>query len=165
MTIARASGDQFALLAKDWQQFAAARIQCEYLVQEIASLFTNPFDIDGITLHVTGTLGISLFPDEVPFEAVMQQADTAVHIAKRGGGHAFFTSDMGRAVRRRLELNNQLRDALHREAFRASLSTPLSVADGELVGVEALLRWENQGAVHLPCRIYSGRRGNQPDQR
>ncbi len=156
LTIARASGDQFALLAKDLgSSLVAARIQCEYLVQEIASLFTNPFDIDGITLHVTGTLGISLFPDEVPFEAVMQQADTAVHIAKRqsGGGHAFFTSDMGRAVRRRLELNNQLRDALHKEAFQLYYQPQFSVAGGELVGAEALLRWENQGQFISPAEF------------
>ena len=129
-----------ALLAKELgSSLVTARIQSEYLVQEIGALFAQPFDIDGINLHVTSTLGISLFPDEVSYESVMQQADTAVHIAKRqsGGGHAFFTSDMGRAVRRRLELNNQLREALRNRSFQLFYQPQFSVTSGDLVGAEA----------------------------
>jgi diguanylate cyclase (GGDEF)-like protein/PAS domain S-box-containing protein len=156
LLLARASGDQFALLAKDLgSSLVSARIQCEYLVQEIYGLFSQPFEIGGITLHVTSTLGISLFPNEVTFAEVMQQADTAVHIAKRqsGGGHAFFTSDMGRAVRRRLELNNQLRDALRLHAFQLNYQPQFSVNSGELVGAEALLRWESQGQHISPAEF------------
>ncbi len=156
LLLARASADQFALLAKDLgSSLISARIQCEYLVQELSSLFSQPFDINGITLHVTCTLGISVFPDEVSFAEVMQQADTAVHIAKRqsGGGHAFFTSDMGRAVRRRLELNNQLRDALRLHAFQLYYQPQFSVVSGALVGAEALLRWEHQGTFISPAEF------------
>ena len=156
LLLARASADQFALLAKDLgSSLISARIQCEYLVQELSSLFSQPFDINGITLHITCTLGISLFPDEVSFAEVMQQADTAVHIAKRqsGGGHAFFTSDMGRAVRRRLELNNQLRDALRLHAFQLYYQPQFAVVSGALVGAEALLRWEHQGTFISPAEF------------
>ena len=156
LTLARVSGDQFALLAKELgSSLVTARIQSEYLVQEIGALFAQPFDIDGINLHVTSTLGISLFPDEVSYESVMQQADTAVHIAKRqsGGGHAFFTSDMGRAVRRRLELNNQLREALRNRSFQLFYQPQFSVTSGDLVGAEALLRWEHQGQFISPAEF------------
>ena len=66
LTLARVSGDQFAMLAKELgSSLVTARIQSEYLVQEIGALFAQPFDIDGINLHVTSTLGINTVGDAI----------------------------------------------------------------------------------------------------
>lgn len=156
MPISRISVDQFCLLAEDLgDSQIGAQLQSEFTAQAIRELFAHPFYIEGLSLHVSCSLGISLFPSGCSAQEVMQQVDTAAHMAKRQNsqGYAFFAAEMAQAIRRRLELSNQLRDALTQQALQLYYQPQFDVQTGELTGAEALLRWEFQGTFISPMEF------------
>jgi predicted signal transduction protein with EAL and GGDEF domain len=108
-------------------------------------IFRAPFDIDH-KLHCSASVGISLFSDDDKDHLVlMQQADTAVHMAKRAGqgNHIFFRSHGGEGEEQAF-LNNQLRDALRNNELVLHYQPQYRVDNGTLSGIEALLRWQQR---------------------
>jgi len=146
LVLARISGDEFALLfTRLGQGEVTAKILAEHFARELMGLFRTPFDIGDHKLHCTASVGISLFTDNgMDHQVLMQQADTATHMAKRTGqGHyVFFSEEMARQEKNRLTLTNQLRDALRHHELHLHYQPQYRVDNGSLSGVEALLRWQ-----------------------
>ena len=154
LVLARTSGDEFALLFTALGQgYVTAKILAEHFARELMGIFRLPFDIGDHKLHCSASVGISLFSDDDKDHLIlMQQADTAVHMAKRAGqgNHIFFSEAMAEKEKSKLSLSNQLRDALRNNELVLHYQPQYRVDNGSLSGVEALLRWQKMDGTMIP---------------
>jgi diguanylate cyclase (GGDEF)-like protein len=144
--IARLGGDEYVILIPelgDTLEAATRRVQA--FAEELLTLIRGHFDIRGHNLHVTASIGITLFPlqQKTP-EDLLQQADTAMYQAKREGRNSacFFLPNMQEAANYRLSIEKGLHQALARDEFELYYQPQLD-SHGVLIGAEALLRWHH----------------------
>ena len=139
-TVCRQGGDEFVILLAEIERPEDAAGVAEKLV----TAFALPHAINGHDLHITLSIGISIYPDDgINVDTVMQNADTAMYHAKASGrnNYQFFRADMNvRAVRRQFVESN-LRRALKNDEFLLHFQPKIDMATGTLIGAEALLRW------------------------
>jgi diguanylate cyclase (GGDEF)-like protein len=148
-TFARIGGDEFMLVAAPVRNAGEAGL----LANELLAQFMTPFSIHEHELTLTASIGISLYPqDAVHPEQMVQQADTAMYVAKSTGKNklVFFSPEFGDAVRERLELENQLRGALERHELSLHYQPEFDLRDQRLVRFEALARWNNPTLGMIP---------------
>lgn len=154
LVLARTSGDEFALLFTALGQgYVTAKILAEHFARELMGMFRTPFDVGDHKLHCSASVGISLFcDDDKDHLTLMQQADTAAHMAKRAGqgNYVFFSEAMAEKEKSKLALNNQLRDALRNNELVLHYQPQYRVDNGSLSGVEALVRWQKSDGTMVP---------------
>jgi diguanylate cyclase (GGDEF)-like protein len=146
--VARLGGDEFVVALGGVKDAAAAGVVAGKLCKRLAS----PFEIDGKSLNVSASVGIALFPrDGHDVATLTKSADTAMYAVKTGGKNSFTFTDHALRDRqaRRLDLERQLRFALHDQELEVVYQPQYELASGRLVGFEALMRWDNRelGAV------------------
>jgi diguanylate cyclase (GGDEF)-like protein len=137
--LGRFGGDEFLLVLPDSNETGAILI-----THRILDAFSIPFEVNGHALRITPSIGIAIYPEHGDdLETLLKHADTAMYESKRLGRNAYtvYTEQMGLRVRERLDLENELRDALQREAFRLVYQPIVDMRSGEIVAVEALVRW------------------------
>jgi diguanylate cyclase (GGDEF)-like protein len=140
--IARLGGDEFVVLLSgisDEQQIAI-------VADRIRQGFSEPFDCGGHRLVVTPSIGIALYPrDATEIEDLLVKADMAMYQAKDQGrnSYAFFGHSMAVRSLGRLELETDLRVAFEKGDFRIFYQPKVELASGNIIGVEALLRWHH----------------------
>ncbi|MHB1061175.1 MAG: EAL domain-containing protein [Thiobacillus sp.] len=141
-TVCRQGGDEFViLLAEIGQPQDAAQV-----AETLRAALGMPHLIDGHELHVTLSIGISVFPDDgTNVDALMQNADTAMYHAKAGGrdNYQFFRADMNARAVRRLFVETSLRRALRQGEFLLHYQPKINLASGAMTGAEALIRWQD----------------------
>jgi diguanylate cyclase (GGDEF)-like protein/PAS domain S-box-containing protein len=140
-TVARIGGDEFCLILSDVQK-ANDSIK---IAQTCLESLRKPILIAGRDYSLSASIGISCYPEHgVEPEVLQQHADTAMYHAKFNGKNGFqvFTPEINAQLRERLELMGDLRQALDNGEFRLEYQ-PQFLAAGELVGFEALLRWDH----------------------
>ncbi len=141
-TVCRLGGDEFIVLLSGLSDAAAARPVAELLV----SRFRSAFSVEGRELVVTASIGISVFPQDgsTPVE-LLRNADTAMYHSKEQGRstYHYFTDTMNKDVSRRLAVEQQLYGALGRQEFSIYYQPIVNLHSGEIIGGEALLRWNN----------------------
>lgn len=140
-TVARLGGDEFILILPGTDEDGAMHVATK-LVEEIAM----PCQIEGHELVTTPSIGIAIYPhDGEDFEVLSKNADAAMYQAKQSGrnGFRFYTPEMQAHSSRNLQLANALRFALARNEFQLYYQPQLSIRDGHVIGVEALLRWQH----------------------
>lgn len=149
--VARLGGDEFAILLPDVGSAAEAR----GLTQRIGKALATPVELDGMPLDVSSSIGFALYPDHgEDFQTLMQHADVAMYDAKsRGDTVAMYAPESDQNSAARLALLGDLRRALEAAAPREielHYQPQVAIASGEVVGVEALLRWRHpeQGLVN-----------------
>jgi len=141
-TVARFGGDEFVILVEDIKDIRGATVAAERIQEE----FRGPFDLDGIEVFATISIGIALWnPDYDGPEDMLRDSDTAMYRAKAMGSNSFavFDDEMHRHVVATLHLENDLRRALAREEFRVFYQPIVDVSDGRIAGFEALVRWQH----------------------
>ncbi len=152
-TLARLSSDQLIIVASSiGQNDVTARIHGEFIASQVLGICQTPYILNGISLHVTCTLGITLFnTDQEPLE-LLKQVETASHTAKQNnrGQFAFFTETMADEIRKRLDLNIKLRNDFSANEFRLHYQPQYETGSNRLIGAEALIRWEHQGKLIPP---------------
>jgi diguanylate cyclase (GGDEF)-like protein/PAS domain S-box-containing protein len=139
-TLARMGGDEFTLLLAHPASEEEASRSAERALDTLAA----PFDLSGQTLFLTGSIGVSLYPrDGLDVTSLLRHADMAMYQAKERGrsNYQIYTEEMNTAAFERLEMEGSLRHALARSEFTLFYQ-PL-VAAGEIVGAEALVRWQH----------------------
>ena len=139
-TLARLGGDEFAILLPQIRHGTDAAEIAAKVIETIAA----PFFIDGYNLHVTTSIGISLFPDDgEAVGTVIKNADTAMYRSKDRGRNqfTFFSAEMNARAARRLALETKLRQALQCNELSVHFQPKFAAADLAFVGVEALARW------------------------
>jgi diguanylate cyclase (GGDEF)-like protein/PAS domain S-box-containing protein len=139
-TVARLGGDEFMLLLLGTNGAeAAARV-----AQKVLEVLKPPLRADAHELTTSASIGIALFPhDGDDADTLIKNADNALSRAKEQGRnhYQFYTDDMNAAAFERLMLESRLRKALEHGEFVIYYQPKVSLADGAVLGVEALLRW------------------------
>lgn len=141
-TIARLGGDEFTVILEGIKDPEDASIVAE----KILELMEPQFKLDGHNVVVTPSIGITVFPDDASdMRSLLKNADTAMYRSKDKGGNCFqfYTSDMNAKAYEYLVLENDLRHALEREEFRLFFQPQIDLHTQNIIGVEALLRWEH----------------------
>ena len=141
-TVARLGGDEFIVILSGLKTSKAAIPS----VQKVVDQFRDPFKIDGRELILTSSVGISTYPEDGDNASeLLRKADSAMYSAKESGRntYAFFTDSMNREVSRELALEEQLHGALKRQEFRLVYQLQADIHSGEIIGAEALIRWNN----------------------
>jgi diguanylate cyclase (GGDEF)-like protein/PAS domain S-box-containing protein len=153
-TLARLGGDEFVLLVhcKEDPRAAAAE-QVRQLGERIIADIARPYCIEGHTLRISVSIGISFFPsDSDNLADLLRQADTAMYQSKDSGRGVvrFFSEDMQHMADRRLLMRNDLRRALELEEFELYFQPQLDVLSGLPVGAECLIRWRHPKQGFIP---------------
>jgi diguanylate cyclase (GGDEF)-like protein/PAS domain S-box-containing protein len=141
-TVARVGGDEFLIVLTS----AEGADQVAAIAKRIVESVTGEFAIQGHSLKITCSLGISMFPEHgIDGESLIKNADAAMYSAKEQGCNAFcfFTDEMNTQVMERLNIENGLRSAIDREEFFLVYQPQFSIASGRVTGLEALIRWQH----------------------
>ena len=149
-TVARLGGDEFTVVLENLDNAQ----QAEEVARNIIIAFEAPLDVDERhDIAISPSIGISLYPDhaQVPTD-LLKQADTAMYQAKAGGRRTYmqYTEAMDIEIRRRATISAALRKVLDRGELRLAFQPQLSLADGRITGVEALLRWTSPEYGEIP---------------
>lgn len=139
-TLSRQGGDEFAILLSNINDVESI----EEIIQGIVSSFTEPFDIDGYTLNITFSAGISVYPhDDKSFDSLLKHADTALYHAKQSGRniYRFFSGQMNNDALEYIQLQGQLHNAIKNQELQLHYQPQIDTNTGKIIGAEALLRW------------------------
>jgi diguanylate cyclase (GGDEF)-like protein len=147
-TLARFGGDEFVVLLEDIDVGGVVGT-AKRILREI----DDPFTIDGHKLSVTGSIGIVFGnSDKLRAEDLLRSADAAMYRSKRGGKNRYeiFDSEADGLSINRLRLESDLRQAIERKEFRVHYQPKVLLRTGEIVGFEALVRWDQSGHGLIP---------------
>jgi len=139
-TVSRQGGDEFVILLPDLEHAEDAAIMAGRILRDVA----NPHLVDQYELHVTTSIGVSVFPDDgMDAETLIKNADTAMYQAKENGRQSvqFFMPAMNARAVERQSIEEGLRRALERGEFTLHYQPKISVRTGAITGAEALIRW------------------------
>ena len=146
--VSRLGGDEFVLMLNDCTVGDATQV-----ADRILGTLADPISIESLTLPVSASIGISLYPrDGLNKEALLKHADTAMYEAKASGRgtHRFFSQDMNQLSQERLVLATALGDALGQGGLELHYQPQVRAEDDELQGVEALARWHHPVLGQVP---------------
>jgi diguanylate cyclase (GGDEF)-like protein/PAS domain S-box-containing protein len=145
-TIARAGGDEFAIILQDINSSEVhAATQAELLAERIISSLAEPYDLDGREYHGTSSIGICLFLDHhLSIVDMLKRVETAMYQAKAAGRNTlrFFDPAMQAVLEQNLALEESLRLALQNREFLLYYQLQVN-AQGKPTGAEALMRWQH----------------------
>ena len=139
-TVSRQGGDEFVVLLSEVERSEDTAITARRMLQAVAEAHS----IDHHDLHVTTSIGVSVFPDDgLDAETLIKNADTAMYQAKENGrqSYQFFKPAMNVRAVERQAIEESLRRALERQEFAVHYQPKVSLKTGEITGAEALLRW------------------------
>ena len=141
-TVARMGGDEFTILMPDIE----GEEEPKQVAQSLLNSLKDSFTLEGHEFHITTSIGIALYPNDGPAaDVIMKNADTAMFRAKEAGKNQYrlYNALMNDQAFNRLTLENDLRKALERGEFVAYYQPQLNIDTGEIIGMEALVRWKH----------------------
>ncbi|MEA2392070.1 MAG: hypothetical protein QOK31_2179 [Solirubrobacteraceae bacterium] len=140
-TVARLGGDEFGILLPILRDGARAAEVAAKLLEVVR----RPFEVDGLTLEIGASVGMAAFPaNGNDVTTLIQRADIAMYAAKESDlGYAVYDPDHDRHSTRRLALAGELRTAIENGQLTLHFQPKADLRTGDLVGVEALVRWEH----------------------
>ncbi|WP_373031602.1 EAL domain-containing protein [Sulfurovum sp.] len=141
-TLARLSGDEFTVIMEDINTIEDVSL----LAQKIQKVLAQPIHIDGHTLYISCSMGISIYPkDCTAAKDLIKNADAAMYKAKQEGKNnfQFYSPEMTEFSLERMMMKNSLRQAIDDEEFIIHYQPQVDVNSGKLIGTEALIRWEH----------------------
>ena len=141
-TLARLGGDEFIVLLEN----VAGQCGAGQVADKLIAMFEQPFIVADHELFVTCSIGISTYPaDALDLNMLIRNADVAMYQAKARGrnGYQFYAPSMSGEGVERLRLEALLRRAIDKHEIFLNYQAQLEIDTGRLVGVEALVRWDN----------------------
>ena len=141
-TVSRVGGDEFVLLLPELQYPEQAAQLAQQIIQQVAQVI----ELDGHSLTLTPSIGITLYPDDgLDFETLFRNADAALYHAKEQGRnqYQFFTQQMNDEVSQRLVMESALRRGIVQGELRLMYQPQICLNRMQMCGVEALVRWQH----------------------
>jgi len=141
-TVARLGGDEFIILLPHVEGESVADVVGNKVIETIK----KPFTVDDNELFITGSIGISMYPaDGNTADLLIKNADTAMYYTKEQGKNNFnlYNRDMSINNSRMLNMEAEIRRGIKEEEFEVFYQPQVSANNGEITGVEALLRWNH----------------------
>jgi diguanylate cyclase (GGDEF)-like protein len=140
-TVARLGGDEFAILFPHIEDPAAVM----RIAQKMRNSLERPFYVQGLALDVDASIGIAVYPRHgKDVNTLLQRADVAMYVAKNTGtGQETYASENDKHSPYRLSLSGDLRNAIERSELLLMYQPQVSLLDGSVRGVEALVRWQH----------------------
>ncbi|WP_088348195.1 MULTISPECIES: diguanylate cyclase [Rhodomicrobium] len=139
-TVSRQGGDEFVVMLSDMEEVDHATATARRMLEAVAM----PHSLDGQELHVTASIGVSIYPDDGrDVEALVKNAETAMYQAKAHGRsrYQFFEESMNAQAVERQFIEEGLRRALERREFTVFYQPKIHIRTGAISGAEALIRW------------------------
>ncbi|MBF0625509.1 MAG: EAL domain-containing protein [Magnetococcales bacterium] len=149
-TVGRLSGDEFAILFRDARHESRSVVA---VMQKLMDGLSQPIRIGDQDLTLTASMGLTVFPgDGDNALTLIRNTNLAMTRAKQAGKNTykFYTSAMGSQATKRLILENSLRKALENEEFVVHYQPKVDVFSGQVMGMEALVRWNQPGMGMVP---------------
>jgi diguanylate cyclase (GGDEF)-like protein/PAS domain S-box-containing protein len=149
-TVSRLGGDEFVVVLNN---VADGQEILSLVERRLIALIRQPHDIDGAEIHVSCSVGIAVYPDDAQdIDALMRHADVAMYQSKASGRDTarFFTPEMNERAQQRLLLESSLRHAIERHELSLHYQPRIDAHGGELICVEALLRWQSAELGQVP---------------
>jgi diguanylate cyclase (GGDEF)-like protein len=143
-TLARLGGDEFTIIIEDLKNIQDVSL----LANKILKVLTQPIHIEGHTLYISCSIGISFYPqDDTDANNLVKYADTAMYKAKEEGRNnfQFYSSEMTALALERVIMEANLRQALKKEEFILYYQPQVNAKSGKLTGLESLIRWQHPG--------------------
>jgi diguanylate cyclase (GGDEF)-like protein/PAS domain S-box-containing protein len=141
-TVARMGGDEFVIVMPEFRDEKDAERCAEAIIQKVST----PTMLGNREVNVTVSVGLCVFPDcAADADSLLKNADAALYEAKEGGRNSFhvFNQSMVTATADKIEFEHDLRHALINGELRLHYQPQVSCISGEVIGVEALLRWDH----------------------
>ncbi|QFY42937.1 EAL domain-containing protein [Candidatus Methylospira mobilis] len=141
-TLSRLGGDEFALLINDLQSFD----ECEQVLVRIHQAIAQPYLIGGQAVNVAASTGVTLYPrDDADPDTLLRHADQAMYLAKTSGRNRYclFDSEQAQQMQRQSRQLEQIEAAFVRKEFCLFYQPKVNMSSGEVVGMEALIRWNH----------------------
>ncbi len=148
-TVSWRGGDEFVIMLPDLETVDEAAI----IAVKLLCAISGPCMIDGHEIKITTSIGISIFPEDgSEGDCLIKYADAAMYHAKKNGrnNYQFFTREMNQLALERMSIERKLCHAVERQEFCLHYQPQMDLHSGRIIGVEALLRWNNPEAGMIP---------------
>ena len=152
-TVSRLGGDEFTIILEGLNDAEGAATAA----QNILTAFAQPVTLGDREVFASTSIGIAIYPhDATDQENLIKSADTAMYLAKESGRNTFmfYTKDLYAQVNNRLTLETELRRAIERNEFVLYYQPKFIASSKELVGVEALIRWQHPEKGLIPPNVF-----------
>lgn len=163
-TLARLGGDEFVILLCDMH----SSVECMQILDRILGAASRPVKIDEVSLHLTSSIGVSIFPDDnSDADSLLRHADQAMYMAKNAGKNRYqlFDPEGDRQAQEHRAYVSSLSTALHENQFVLYYQPKVDLSDGRIIGAEALIRWQHpERGLLAPVEFLTYIQGNQLDQ-
>lgn len=141
-SVARQGGDEFIVFLSTIKHPEDAGL----IAQKLLDSLIRPFVINGKELHISASIGISIYPDDgTEMEALLKNSDIAMYHTKETGrnNYHYFSEKMNAQTAEKQKLSSELRHAIKRNQFSLVYQPVADMASGYMTGMEVLLRWEH----------------------
>lgn len=141
-TVARIGGDEFVLVLEDIKEDSMV----DKVVNKILKTLEEPFIVKDLTFNITSSIGVALFPEDgEDLHTLIKNADAAMYKAKELGRnrHSYYTTAITNRLFQKLNLENELREAIKQNEFILYYQPQIDMRSGEIWGFEALARWNH----------------------
>jgi EAL domain-containing protein (putative c-di-GMP-specific phosphodiesterase class I) len=141
-TVARLGGDEFTIILNELDDLSTI----ERVASSILSKLAEPFHLGSKIAYVSASIGVTLYPeDATSIEALLKNADQAMYAAKNKGRnrYSYFTPTMQLAAQTRMQITNDLREALIGNQFWIAFQPIVELGNGKICKAEALIRWQH----------------------
>lgn len=149
--IARIGGDEFTILIEKYHHIN----EVVKVIEKVIKSFISPWIFDNYSFYLSTSIGVSLYPEHgIDNDTLISKADLAMYHAKDNKNHSkyiFYTPSMSEKTQEEYLIENELQNALLEEEFTIHYQPIINIKSNTIIGVEALLRWNNKSRLGIVC--------------